>query len=146
MSTASPTAGRCAEAKDDAMSDAKEEAAPNTEVEVSAPRAASHTPQALAAGTAPLQTPPQAFAAPQQVYAPPPQAYHGALPPAPPSVPSVPSVPSMPSMPSVPSVPSVAAPPPVVMMVTGHWNPPPVIGVIEMILKSSHRMQHRIMR
>ena len=35
---------------------------------------------------------------------------------------------------------------PVVMMVTGHWNPPPGIGEIEMILRSSHRMQHRIMR
>jgi len=35
---------------------------------------------------------------------------------------------------------------PVVMMVTGHWNPPPGIGEIEMILRSSSRMQHRIMR
>ena len=35
---------------------------------------------------------------------------------------------------------------PVVLMVTGKWNPPPGIGEIEMILKSSGRMQHRISR
>lgn len=35
---------------------------------------------------------------------------------------------------------------PIVLMVTGHWNPPPSIGEIEAVLKSSGRTQHRIMR
>lgn len=35
---------------------------------------------------------------------------------------------------------------PVVLMVTGHWNPPPSIGEIEAVLKSTGRTSHRILR